>query len=136
MIARRCVTSLVVAAIVACAIAVPASAQLTTASVFERIKDPQGAVIPGAAVTLISETLGTQLADVFTNTTGDFVFANVSPDRYTIQIALEGFKTLRRSGIVVSAGDRLGLGALAIEVGTLAETVLVQAETPLVQLQS
>ena len=92
--------------------------------------------MPGAAVTLISETRGTQLADVFTNATGDFTFANVAPDRYIVQIAMDGFKTLRRSGLAVSAGDRLGLGIIAIELGQLSETVQVTAESPIVQVQS
>jgi protocatechuate 3,4-dioxygenase beta subunit len=70
-------------ALAALAVALPASAQITTASVTGTVKDPQGGVVPGATVTLISETQGTQLSDVFTNTNGDFTFANVKPDRYT-----------------------------------------------------
>ena len=31
---------------------------------------------------------------------------NVAPDTYTIQITMDGFKTLKRSGVPVSAGDR------------------------------
>ena len=30
---------------------------------------------------------------------------------------MSGFKTLKRSGIVVSAGDRVQLGTLTIEIG-------------------
>src|SRR5436190_24382979 len=83
--------------------ALPASAQITTASVTGTVKDPQGGVIPGATVTLISETQGTQSSDVFTNSNGDFTFANVKPDRYTLQITMEGFKTLKKHGSVVAA---------------------------------
>ena len=49
---------------------------------------------------------------------------------------MDGFKTLKRSGIAVSAGDRVGVGTLTIEVGGLTETVSVKAEAPLVQTQS
>ena len=79
---------------------------------------------------------GTQLPPAFTNASGDFVFANVPPDSYTIQVTMAGFKTLKRSGLTVSAGDRVGVGVLTIEVGGLTETVTVQAESPLVQTQS
>ncbi len=48
-------------------VALPAVAQITTGTVSGTVKDAQGAVIPGASVTLISETRGTQLSDVFTN---------------------------------------------------------------------
>lgn len=114
----------------------PVFAQITTASVTGTVKDPQGGIIPGATVTLISETRGTQLSDVFTNNNGDFTFANVSPDRYTVQVTMAGFKTLKRTGIVVSAGDRTLLGSLAIEVGGLTDTVQVKAESPIVQSQT
>jgi len=116
--------------------ALPAAAQLTTGTLTGTIKDAQGGVIPGASVTLTSEARGTQLPPAFTNTQGDFVIANVAPDTYTIQVSMDGFKTLKRSGISVSAGDRVGLGVLTVEVGGLAEAVTVQAESPLVQTQS
>jgi hypothetical protein len=118
------------------ACAVPASGQLTTGTVAGTVKDAQGAVIPGAAVTLISETRGTKLADVFSNSNGDFTFVNVSPDRYTLQIIMPSFRTLRRTGITVSAGDRMSAGTFTIEVGGLTDTVDVRAETPLVQSHS
>ena len=106
MIARRRPMMLAMALIALCAAAVPASAQITTGSVAGTVKDPQGGVIPGAPVTLISETRGTQLSDVFSNSSGDFSFVNVPPDRYTLQVSMTGFKTAKRTGISVSAGDR------------------------------
>ena len=131
----KCVRALVVA-IAALVVAMPAAAQITTASVTGTVKDPQGGVIPGATVALISETQGTQSSNVFTNTNGDFTFANVKPDRYTLQVTMEGFKTLRKTGIVVSAGERTLLGAMVIEIGGLTDTVQVQAESPIVQAES
>jgi hypothetical protein len=119
-----------------CAIAVPASAQMTTGTVSGTVKDEHGAIVPGAAVTLVSETRGTETAVVVTNANGDFVFVNVSPDRYTVQITMPGFKTLKHSGIAVTAGDRFDIGALMIEVGGLAETVQVRAEAPVIQARS
>jgi len=113
-----------------------AFAQLTTGTLSGTLKDPQGLVIPGATVTLTSEARGTQLPPAFSNASGDFVFANVPPDTYTIQVAMQGFKTIKRSGISVSPGDRVGIGILTVEVGGLTESVTVQAESPLVQTQS
>jgi len=128
--------TLMAAAMIACAIAVPASAQITTATVSGSVRDTTGGALPGAVVTLTSETRGTKLADTVTNTNGDFVFPNVTADTYVVQVTLDGFKTLKRSGIKVSPGDRMVMGTLTIEVGALAETVLVTAESPVVQLGS
>ena len=51
------------------------------------LKDEQGAVVPGATVTLVSETRGTKVADAHTNENGDFVFPNVPGDTYTVAFA-------------------------------------------------
>jgi hypothetical protein len=136
MIARRAGLSLVIVFASYVLAASPVTAQLTTGTVTGTVKDPQGGVIPAATVVLVSETRGTRLPEAFTSASGDFVVVNVPPDTYTLQVTIEGFKTLRRTGISVSAGDRVGLGAVTIEVGGLTETVSVQAEAPLVQTQS
>ena len=102
------------------------SAQITTGVVSGALKDEQGAVIPGATVTLISDTRGTRVADAQTNENGDFVFPNVPGDTYTVQVTLEGFKTLRRAGVLVSPGDRVVVPTMTLSVGGLGETVNVQ----------
>ena len=124
------------AMVLALATAAAASAQITTGSVTGTVKDAQGGVIPGATVVLISDTKGTRTAPVITGTTGDYVVPNVTPDTYTVEVTMEGFKTLRRTGIQVSGGDRVALGTQTIEVGGATETVNVTAEAALVQSQS
>lgn len=114
----------------------PAAAQLTTGTVFGSVQDSQSAAVPGVVVILTSESRGTRLPAAITGTSGDFVVPNVPPDTYTLEIAHKGFKTLHRPGIAVSPGDRLGLGALTIEVGALTEAVTVTAEAALLQTQS
>ncbi len=131
-VARRLAIA-VTTAVALAGVAPPAVGQITTGTIVGTIKDGQGGVIPGATLTLTSESRGTQLVDATTSTSGDFVFANVPPDRYTIQVSMDGFKTLRRTGVVVSAGDRLTIGTLTIEVGGMSETVQVRSEAPLIQ---
>ena len=113
-----------------------AAAQITTGTVSGNVKDAQGGVIPGATVVLISETRGTKSAPAVTNETGDYVFPNVTPDTYTVEVTLEAFKTVKRTGIAVSGGDRVGIPPLTLEPGAIAETVTVIAESPMVQTQS
>ena len=60
--------------------ALPAGAQITTGTVTGTVIDAQGGVIPGATVTLVSETQGTKSTPAVTNATGDFVFPNVTAD--------------------------------------------------------
>ena len=114
-------------------LALPASAQLTTGSVGGSVRDVQGGVIPGATVTLVSETRGTRSIPVTTDENGDFVFPNVTADTYTIEVEMSSFKTLRQSGISVNPGPRLAVGVLTIEVGGAAEFVTVKGESPMIQ---
>jgi hypothetical protein len=116
--------------------ALPAAAQLTTGTVAGTVKDGQGGVIPGAVVTLISDGQNTRSAPVVTSETGDFVFPNIAAGAYSVEIALSGFKTLKRSGIVVGAGDRVAVGTLVIEVGGVEEKVEVRGETSAIKSQT
>ena len=111
----------------------PVLAQVNTGTVLGTVKDAQGGVIPGATVTLISEARGTRSAPVVTNESGDFVFANVAADTYTLEVTLESFKTSQRAGVAVSPGTRIAVGTLVLEVGGASETVVVKGETPQIQ---
>jgi hypothetical protein len=110
--------------------------QITTATVSGAVRDAQGNMVPGATVTLVSDTRGVHAAETTTDATGTFVFPNTAPDTYSVQVVLQGFKTLKVSGFIVSPGDRLALPAFTIEVGTLEETVTVTGESPLIQAAS
>jgi hypothetical protein len=124
------------AALCALGIAVPVSAQITTGTISGSVKDSQGGMVPGATVVLISESRGTKSVAAVTNETGDYVLPNITPDTYIIEISMPGFKTLKRSGVAVSGGDRVAAGALVIEIGGATETVDVTAEAPLIQASS
>ena len=131
--------SLVVAAIAAVVLGFagspPAAAQATTGTVAGTVKDVQGGVIPGATVTLISESRGTTFETV-ANATGDFVISNIPGDSYTVRVATEGFKTSERKGVAVTPGDRVAVGTVTLEQGALAETVVVAGESPQIQTQT
>ena len=109
------------------------SAQITTGSLTGTVKDAQGGVIPGATVTLVNEGQGTRSAPVVSNETGDFIFANVSSGTYTVEVEVPSFKTLNRSGIAVSAGERVSVGVLTLELGGTQEIINVKGEPPLIQ---
>src|SRR4051794_38551355 len=89
----------------------PALSQGVTATLSGIVKDSQGAVVPGATVTLISESKKTESAPVVTSGSGDFVFPNIAADTYSVRVEMPSFKTLVRSGLVVSPGSTIALGA-------------------------
>lgn len=113
-----------------------AAAQGVTGTVSGTVKDTQGLTVPGATVTLISETRGTTLATVVTNSTGDFVIPNITADRYALEIVMPSFKTMKRTGLAVSAGARVTLGTITIELGGRTEEIVVRGEAPIIQAAS
>src|SRR6476646_8528958 len=91
------------------------AAQSVTGTISGTITDAQGQVVPGATVTIISEANGDTRAVVSDNK-GDFQATNMQPGSYTIKVTLQSFRTLERKNIVLSAGERLAVGSLSLEV--------------------
>ena len=134
--ARRAVARVAGALLVVASTCLPALAQGVTGTVSGTVKDSQGGVVPGATVTLINESQGTQTAPVVSNATGDFVIPNIAAGTYTVQVEMTSFRTLKLAGIAVSPGSRVVLPPLTIEVGGASEQLVVTAEAPLVQTAS
>jgi hypothetical protein len=113
--------------------AVPAAAQTTSASLAGAVADAQGGMLPGATVTLTSNTQGTSQSAT-ADAQGRFVFPIIRPDTYSLKVVLQGFKTLERKNLVVNANDRIALPPVTLEVGAMTEEVLVVER--MAQLQS
>src|SRR3954463_9363268 len=108
-------------------------AQTTSATVSGAVQDAQAGFLPGVTVTMTSRTQGNVLTTV-TDASGRFVFPIVRPDTYTLRAALEGFKALERTNLVVNANDKLSTGALMMEIGGVTEEGSVTSRV--VELQS
>ena len=125
---RTCVWALLLSLLV-----VPANAQETRGTILGTVRDAQG-VVPGANVTITSlDTRASQ--QLVTNGSGYFEAPLLQPGTYQVTVAMTGFKTLSQTGLVLAVGQQLSL-ALRIEVGQLAETVTVTADTPLLDTSS
>jgi hypothetical protein len=106
--------------------------QETTAGLQGTIRDPQGLVLQGATVDVISPALiGRKAAQ--TNEAGYYRFANLPPGEYTITVTVQGFRTLKQSGISLATGH-LPTVDLKLELGTVNEVIEVSGATPLVDV--
>jgi hypothetical protein len=113
----------------------PLRAQTTSGAVFGSVQDSQGGILPDARVALTSNTQGDTLSTT-ADPQGRFVFPIVRPDRYTLRVSREGFKTLERSPVVVNANDRLSAGILSLELGEVTESVSVVGRVSELQSES
>ncbi len=103
------------------------AAQTVTGTISGTITDAQGQVIPGATVTVVAESTN-ESRESISDAKGDFQVTNLLPGRYTVRVALQSFRTLEQKNIVLSAGERLAVGHLVLEVGGIGETVVVEAK--------
>src|SRR5688500_143676 len=103
-----------------------APAQTVTGTISGTVADQQGQVIPGATVTVINEATADTRSAV-SGAQGDFLVTNLQPGQYTLRIALQSFRTLERTNIVLSAGERLAVPNLTLEIGSVGETITVES---------
>jgi Carboxypeptidase regulatory-like domain/TonB dependent receptor len=108
-----------------------ARSQALNGSVVGNIKDPSGAGVPGAAVTLTGNATGVTRATV-ADTQGGYNFATVQPGVYSIRVTKGGFAALVQSNIIVTA-DEITRADEELTVGGVNQTVQVEAEAAVLQ---
>ena len=120
--------NLVTAAFITLIAVLPAFAQVSGGSITGTITDEQKAVLPGVTVT-IQGSDRTQSA--VTDETGKYRFLNQPPGSYTVTFELAGFANVKHEGVVVAVGRDANI-SLALKLATVAETITVTGESPLV----
>jgi hypothetical protein len=102
-------------------------AQETTGGLQGTIKDPSGAVVPGATITVSAKSLvGTKSVD--SDSSGYYRFANLPPDTYSISVTANGFATTKRE-VALEVG-RLPTLDFSLQVGVSQTVVEVSAAVP------
>jgi hypothetical protein len=109
----------------------PMRAQSTYGSVTGSVTDASGATMVDARVTLTN--LGTsERRTQSTGSDGLYLFPNLLPGRYSVDVEKAGFKKYSRPDVVVQVNQTARIDA-AMEIGNVNQVVEVTAETPLLQ---
>jgi Carboxypeptidase regulatory-like domain len=111
------------------------AAAMAQATLAGTIKDPSGAVLPGVTVEAASDVLIEKARTAISDAAGQYRIESLQPGTYTVTFTLAGFSALKREDVLVS-----GTGVIKIDgelkVGTVAETVTVTGESPVVDVVS
>ena len=121
---------LVLAALCLAAGVVSAVAQQQT-SVGGRVVDASGLGLPGATVTVTSQSTGF-VRTVVTAETGGYTVSNLEPGVYSILIELPGFTTVRRPDVQLTAGSVLTF-EFSMDIAAIEQEIVVTAEAALVE---
>jgi len=100
-------------------------AQGSAASINGTVKDPTGAVVPEATITL-TNTQTNVAQTAATNATGEYVIQNILPGSYLLKAAKEGFQTVTQPAITLEVNQTTTFD-FTLPVGATTQTVTVEA---------
>jgi Carboxypeptidase regulatory-like domain len=104
--------------------------QVISGSLQGVVKDQQGGVVPGAAVTITQTGTGVTYSTT-TNSQGAFRFDQLNIGQYRVEASKEGFKRFTTT-VPVGLGNATALN-IQLEVGATSQSVQVSAQAALVQ---
>src|SRR6266481_7110742 len=102
-----------------------------TGSLTGFVKDPSGAFIVGAQITLTNAATNAQLITL-TDSNGAYLFPQLPPATYSLVAEAAGFNKAGITNVLVEV-DQITRADLALEVGGVTETIDVSAAAPLMQ---
>ena len=108
--------------------------QLSTAQLDGRVTDQSAGVLPGATVTVTQTDTGFTRT-VVTNADGTYVIPALPTGPYEVRVELPGFTTYVQTGLVLQVGGAATIN-VELPLGSLEETVTVEAASPLVDIRS
>ena len=112
----------------------PCAYAQATAQITGIVADAQGAVLPGVDVTAIQTETGFKRSTV-TDASGSYTLTNLPLGPYRVEAMLSGFRSFVRTGLVLQVNANPVVN-VTMELGNLAETVSVEAATPLIETRS
>ena len=111
-----------------------ANAQQATAQINGTVKDPSGAVVSGAKVTLKNADTGT-IHTTTTNNDGIYVFPLVPIGTYGLEVEREGFRKYEQRGITLEINQNAKVD-IPLQVGATSQVVEVNADATQVDTTS
>src|SRR5450759_1803584 len=117
-------------------IVAPAMAQQSTGMITGTVQDKQGGSVPDAKVTVINQAQGTVFRQLQTSSGGTFVITPVPAGSYTVEVEKSGFKKYTQTEVRLGATERVGLPPITLELGSVGESITVEANSVTLQTVS
>jgi hypothetical protein len=106
----------------------------TTATLTGTVKDPQGAVIAGATITVHAVATGADRTAVSDNA-GDYVLSSLQPGEYTVQVKMAGFALYTVKSLVLQVDQKASL-PISLSLESAGEIIQVEGGAPLIDAAS
>lgn len=99
------------------------------------VKDTTGGVLPGVTVEVSSPALIEKVRTATTDGQGQYKVVSLRPGVYSVSFTLEGFGTVKREGVELTAAFTATINA-EMKPGTVEESITVSGQSPLVDVQN
>jgi len=109
-------------------------AQSDRGTITGAVTDSAGAIIPKAPIEAKNLNTGAVYQAVST-TTGNYTIAQLPSGKYQLSVSVPGFRQFLQTGITVLVAQTLRID-IKLDVGNIAETVVVNADAPLLKTES
>src|SRR6266478_3612674 len=116
------------------ALATPLWAQKDAGAIVGLVRDPSGAVVTGAKVTVEDVDRGIQMT-LSTNNEGEYVASPLRIGRYSVTVEKGGFKKAVAGPVQVNIQDRVGVD-LRLVPGMATEVITVSSERPQLETET
>ena len=105
--------------------------QAVNGTLLGTVNDSTGATVPNARVTVTQTSTGA-IHQSSTNESGNYTFPDLPPGTYSVTVEANGFKKATQQSIGLASNSSVRVD-LALETGSVAETVIVTTAPPLLQ---
>src|SRR3954466_5672906 len=102
-----------------------ALAQVAAGEITGIVKDQAGAAVPGATIA-VTDVSTNRRRVVVSSRDGIFTVPSLAPGEYRVEVALTGFKPVRRTGIHLATGEKARID-VELAVGAASEQITVTA---------
>jgi len=113
------------------AVAVPAIAQIGTATISGAVTVSSGALVAGATITAVNAANNFRRVTM-SNAAGQYSLPGLTPGTYNLSAELQGFKRFQQPGLTLQVDQNVDIG-ITLEVGQITETVEIKSQAPLVE---
>ncbi len=109
-------------------------AQIDTGSIVGTVRDPSGAAVPKATITVTNTATGVSVTSQ-TNSSGEYQLTALIPGSYSVKVSAPGFASQVNSAVEIHVQSRLSVD-FNLKVGEVSTTVDVGDVTPVLQTES
>jgi hypothetical protein len=110
-----------------------AAQSIATAQLNGTVKDPSGAIVPGATVTATDPSKGLSRSDT-TDGGGNYQLLQLPPGTYSISVKATGFEQILQNNVILTVGEQANL-PFTLAIGSVDQKVVVSADAEIIETE-